>query len=149
MIWRRLLVCDDSTIADLHYIIQIAMGWSDDHLHQFRIHGKRYGIYRIGGISFSDDPNTVRLKDLGLRIKERFLYEYDFTDDWQHLIRVEDILAAIRGPRGAAVGDAEVARVVAQVFEEIDHGSAQTSEARNLRDLVQELADPPKSAGEP
>ena len=80
MIWRRLLVCGDNTIADLHYINQIAMGWSDDHLHQFRIHGKRYGIYRTGGISFSDDPNTVRLKDLGLRIKERFFYEYDFID---------------------------------------------------------------------
>jgi hypothetical protein len=93
MIWRRLLVCGDSTIADLHYIVQIAMGWSDDHLHQFRIHGKRYGIYRIGGIWFSDDPDSVRLKDLGLRINERFFYEYDFTDDWQHLIRVEAILA--------------------------------------------------------
>jgi hypothetical protein len=93
MIWRRLLVCGDNTIADLHYIIQIAMGWSDDHLHQFRIHGKRYGICRIGGISFNDDPNTVRLKDLGLRINERFYYEYDFTDDWQHLIRVEATLA--------------------------------------------------------
>lgn len=50
MIWRRLLVCGDRTIADLHDIVQIAMGWSDDHLHQFRIHGKRYArklkIYR-------------------------------------------------------------------------------------------------------
>ena len=93
MIWRRLLVCGDSTIADLHYIVQIAMGWFDDHLHQFRIHGKRYGITRMGGISFSDDPESVRLKDLGLRINERFVYEYDFTDAWQHQIRVETILA--------------------------------------------------------
>ena len=83
MIWRRLLVCGESTITDLHYIIQISMGWSDDHLHQFRIHGKRYGVARIGGISFSDDPDTVRLKDLGFRINERFIYEYDFTDGWQ------------------------------------------------------------------
>lgn len=63
MIWRRLLVCGDRTIADLHYIVQIAMGWSDDHLHQFRIHGKRYRIVRIGGIRFSDDPDSVRLMD--------------------------------------------------------------------------------------
>ena len=93
MIWRRLLVCGESTITDLHYIIQISLGWSDDHLHQFRIHGKRYGVARIGGISFSDDPDTVRLKDLGFRINERFIYEYDFTDGWQHQIRVEAILA--------------------------------------------------------
>jgi len=93
IIWRRLLIRDGTTIADLHYILQIAMGWSDDHLHQFRSHEKRYGIARIGGILFSDDPNAVRLKDLGLRINERFVYEYDFTDNWQHLIRVEAILA--------------------------------------------------------
>ncbi|MCP4746058.1 MAG: plasmid pRiA4b ORF-3 family protein, partial [Desulfobacteraceae bacterium] len=41
MIWRRLLVHGDSTITDFHYILQIAMGWSDDHLNQFKIHGKR------------------------------------------------------------------------------------------------------------
>jgi len=35
MIWRRLLVCGDNTIADLHYILQISLGWSDDHLHRF------------------------------------------------------------------------------------------------------------------
>jgi hypothetical protein len=94
MIWRRLLVCGDSTIVDLHYIVQLTMGWSDVHLHQFRIHGKRYGIAWMGGSSFSDDPKSVRLTDLGLRINERFVYEYDFTDNWQHQIRVEAILAS-------------------------------------------------------
>jgi len=27
MIWRRLLVCGDSTITDLHYILYISLGW--------------------------------------------------------------------------------------------------------------------------
>jgi hypothetical protein len=93
MIWRRLLIPSDSTISNLHYIFQMAMGWDDEHLHQFRIHGKRYGIAKIGGITFSDDPDSVRLKDLGLRINERFYYEYDLTDGWQHEIRIEAILA--------------------------------------------------------
>lgn len=35
MIWRRLLVKSDSTIEDLHYIIQIAMGWEDIHIHYY------------------------------------------------------------------------------------------------------------------
>jgi hypothetical protein len=39
MIWRRLLLRSDHSIADLHYTIQIAMGWSDSHLHRFHIHG--------------------------------------------------------------------------------------------------------------
>lgn len=44
MIWHRLLVRSDSTIAELHHTLQIAMGWEDAHLHQFIIRGKRYGI---------------------------------------------------------------------------------------------------------
>jgi len=88
-IWRRLLVRSDSAIAGLHYTLQIAMGWDDFHLHQFIIHGKRYGVSKIGGIWFSDDPEQVRLSDLQFRVKARFLYEYDFGDFWQHEIRVE------------------------------------------------------------
>jgi hypothetical protein len=40
MIWRRLLLWSDQSIADLHYTIQIAMDRSDSHLHRFHIHGK-------------------------------------------------------------------------------------------------------------
>jgi len=91
MIWRRLLVRSDSTIADLHATLQLALGWSDEHLHRFVIHGKDYGISRIGGLGFSDDPHRVQLADLGVRLRERFLYEYDFGDGWQHDLRVEAI----------------------------------------------------------
>ena len=45
-IWRRLLVRSDSTIAELHDALQIVFGWSDEHLHQFLIRGKPYGIGR-------------------------------------------------------------------------------------------------------
>jgi hypothetical protein len=68
------------------------MGWTDSHLHHFIIHGKQYGIAQIGGIGFSDDPTQVKLSDLGLRVRERFVYEYDFGDNWQHFLRVEAIL---------------------------------------------------------
>lgn len=91
MIWRRVKIRSDSTIADLHYIIQIAMGWTDSHLHRFIIHGKHYGIAQVGGMWFSDDPRAVKLLDFGWRSRERFLYEYDFGDNWQHQIRVEAI----------------------------------------------------------
>lgn len=67
MIWRRLLVHHTTTIAELHAIIRLAFGWSDDHLHQFLIHGKAYGIAYIGGVRFADDPDTVRLADFRFR----------------------------------------------------------------------------------
>ncbi len=92
MIWRRLLVTSDTTIAQLHGVLQIAMGWEDLHLHQFRIHGKAYGIYRDGGISFADNPHEVTLAAFRLRKGERFVYEYDMGDYWQHDIRVEQVL---------------------------------------------------------
>ena len=59
MVWRRLLLRSDNSIADLHYAIQIAMGWSDSHLNRFRIHAKEYGVAHEGGLTFSDNPERV------------------------------------------------------------------------------------------
>lgn len=89
MVWRRLLLRSDQSIADLHYVIQIAMGWSDQHLNCFRIHGKDYGVAHIGGLSFSDHARHVSLASFRFRIRERFLYEYDYYDHWVHEIRLE------------------------------------------------------------
>ena len=93
LIWRKLLVPDDYSIADLHFILQIAFDWDDWNLHRFFIHGKDYGIYHSGGMSFSDDPYQVRLADFKFRRGEKFLYEYDFFNNWKHLLRIEDILS--------------------------------------------------------
>jgi len=91
-IWRRLLVRSDSTIAQLHDTLQIAFGWTDDHLYRFLIRGKPYGIGRSGGISFDDNPYEVRLCDFHFRTKETWVYEYDLTDWWEHEIRLEEVL---------------------------------------------------------
>jgi hypothetical protein len=92
LIWRRLLVRNDSTVADLHSTLQTALSWSDEHLNRFVIHGREYGVSHDGGIGFRDNPRHVHLADLGLRVGERFLYEYDFTDGWQHDVRVEQLV---------------------------------------------------------
>ncbi|MCH9647723.1 MAG: plasmid pRiA4b ORF-3 family protein [Deltaproteobacteria bacterium] len=92
MIWRRLLVASETTIAQFHHILQVAMGWENFHLHRFTIHGKEYGIRYDGGIGFTDDPWQVRLGDFRLRVNDIFHYEYDFGDSWEHQIRVEEIL---------------------------------------------------------
>src|SRR5690349_5861304 len=94
LIWRRLLIHAETSIADLHYILQLPMGWTDSHLHRFLIHGKEYGIAYDGGLGFADDPKQRRVADFRFRLRERFLYEYDFRDHWQRDIRVEQIVAA-------------------------------------------------------
>lgn len=92
MIWRRIGVRSDSTIADLHYIVQIAMGWKDEHLHQFLIHGVHYGISYPGAGGFINNAHEVKLSQFGWREREKFSYEYDFFSNWKHQIRVEAIL---------------------------------------------------------
>lgn len=89
LIWRRIMVPDTTSIAELHTILQIILEWSDDHLNQFIIHGKSYGVYHIGGMSFKDDPKTVYLKDFQFRLNETFRYEYNFNDGWEFDIRLE------------------------------------------------------------
>lgn len=92
MIWRRLLVRSDSSIADLHHTIQMAMGWEDEYLNQFVIHGKTLGVYHDGGISFSTRARNVFLHDFMFTTNERFLYEYNFFDHWEHEVRIEKLL---------------------------------------------------------
>jgi hypothetical protein len=92
MIWRRLVVPSESTLADLHYAIQIAFAWTDYLLHRFRMRGKEYGIPRRGGPWYSRDARDLQLIDFHFRVNERFLYEYDFTDGWEHQVRIEQFV---------------------------------------------------------
>jgi hypothetical protein len=59
--------------------------------------GPEYGVAHIGGRSFRDDPRGMRLADFGFRHQERFLYEYNSTDSWQHDVRVEHLLPSEPG----------------------------------------------------
>ena len=93
LIWQRVLARAESTIADLHEVLQVAFGWEDMHLNRFEIRGREYGVYRDGGPLFATDAREVRLCDLNLRRLERFVYQYDFGDMWVHDIRLEAMLA--------------------------------------------------------
>ena len=59
LIWRRLLVRNDSTIADMHASLQLVFGWSDEHLNRFVIHGREYGVWHDGGVGFGDNTRHV------------------------------------------------------------------------------------------
>ncbi|HUP59152.1 MAG TPA: plasmid pRiA4b ORF-3 family protein [Thermoanaerobaculia bacterium] len=102
-IWRGIEVRDDITLGRLHRILQDVMGWTDSHLHAFEAGGKRYGIPdREWGDDDTISERRVKLRDLLSSGIERFSYEYDFGDDWQHDIVVEgrfDPEPDIRYPR--------------------------------------------------
>jgi hypothetical protein len=89
-IWRRIKVAD-CTLAELHDLIQLAMGWHDCHMHSFQVGDVYYGNADI------DDPKTIDesgmlLSSLVNAGQEKIRYWYDFGDDWWHTIKVEKAL---------------------------------------------------------
>jgi hypothetical protein len=90
-VWTH-LVTGNTTISLLHEIIQVAMGWDNCHLHQFVIRGKEYGVSYEGGVHFADNPDKIRLAEFRFRPAERFEYQYDFGDNWEHTVTVEKLL---------------------------------------------------------
>ncbi len=93
-IWRRIQV-RDCTLDKLHEHIQTSMGWTNSHLHRFRIGGNQlYGDPLLIEEDFEElqyeDSTITLLSDLLANGKQvRFAYEYDFGDSWQHELLFE------------------------------------------------------------
>ncbi|MBI3913079.1 MAG: plasmid pRiA4b ORF-3 family protein [Chloroflexi bacterium] len=97
-IWRRVQVPSDLPLPRLHGVLQIVMGWTNSHMHQFKMGGH---YYRIPEPEF-DEPNVenarqTRLNQIAPNAKSRFIYEYDFGDGWEHAIVVEKIMPPEKG----------------------------------------------------
>ena len=96
-IWRRVIVPADLTLEDLHIVIQVVMGWANDHLHEFTIDGTAYSGTAPDGSMLEDmdgeDETEYQLGEV-LREKMKFEYLYDFGDSWEHAITVEKIIPA-------------------------------------------------------
>ncbi len=85
------------TLAELHGVVQVAMGWQGYHLHQFVIADVTYGV--DDGEGWGPAPKDERRTRLDTLTGKgtRFTYEYDFGDSWEHDIDVEDVLDAESG----------------------------------------------------
>jgi hypothetical protein len=94
LIWRRVLVPENVTLAKFHIILQGAMGWHGGHLHEYEIGRLHYGIPDDDwpGTEPVIDERQVRLNSLVEAGARRFTYLYDFGDGWEHNIKVEDLV---------------------------------------------------------
>lgn len=91
-IWRRVQVPSDITLAKLHKIIQLAMGWYNCHLHEFEVSGQTYG-QPMPEYDFDVlNEQRIRLNQFVTKEKFKFAYLYDMGDGWDHEILVEKIL---------------------------------------------------------
>ena len=96
-IWRRLLVAGSTPLSVMHDLIQIAMGWTNSHLHHFIAHEQFYGVPDPDfGWDEVLDESRYKLSQLLKREKDSLIYEYDFGDSWRHKITLEKIL--LTGP---------------------------------------------------
>lgn len=115
-VWRRLVVPVNISFAKLHQVIQAAFGWKDYHLHEFYIYGEEKtdisninhsGYHKDGlrpiicligseeDLEYQDDYVKMKLEK-GIRLSKylpaRIKYNYDFGDNWQHYLEVEEII---------------------------------------------------------
>jgi Plasmid pRiA4b ORF-3-like protein len=74
------------TLDDLHEILQVALGWTDSHLHQFRTEETTYAVpFEV----WDDQEREVDERGVPMSsLPKRFVYAYDFGDGWEHEIEV-------------------------------------------------------------
>jgi len=90
-VWRRVQLRADTRLDQLHEILQAALGWENYHLHAFSFGEEEFGPRDPElNLDFSDERQVTlgELTDIGAR----FRYTYDFGDNWEHEILVEDLL---------------------------------------------------------
>ena len=94
LIWRRVLVSGDRSLKKLHDIIQVAVGWQDSHLHMFSALDRSWNYADPRAeMEDADDESRANLRKIAPDVGSKFLYWYDFGDDWMHEVEVDDIKA--------------------------------------------------------
>ena len=91
-IWRQFQAWGDATLAQLHRILQMVMGWENYHLYEFRIGGRIYGDPDLDDEREIIDAKRTRIRNVLSGVGTEFEYEYDFGDDWQHDLLLEAVM---------------------------------------------------------
>jgi hypothetical protein len=92
LIWRRLLVPAAIPLPELHHVLQLAMGWTDSHMHSFTIGDRDFGMGEAGDLeemNMLDERRRTLESVLGEH--RELLYTYDFGDSWEHRITIKPL----------------------------------------------------------
>lgn len=86
-VWRSLLVPSNAHLGWFHAVLQIAMGWTNSHLHQFTFKDKTFADPRFDLYDpLTIDERKCSLDKLLTNSKDPLHYQYDFADSWEHAI---------------------------------------------------------------
>ena len=85
-VWRLLEISGSRTLDEVHDALQIAMGWTDSHLHVFEHpDGRRWAALSAEDDLADGDEAAVTLAEVA---RSALRYEYDFGDSWTHRLEV-------------------------------------------------------------
>ncbi|CAA0138277.1 Uncharacterised protein [Mycolicibacterium vanbaalenii] len=116
-IWRRIDVRSDVTLDFLHQVLQVAFDWTDSHLHRFSLGGDAfardsqqflcpYDVDNDDGWDDDDDgipAAATRLDETLTEAGDLLHYLYDYGDNWELTIRLDQVLPAGSGCAAAVV----------------------------------------------
>jgi hypothetical protein len=98
LIWRRVLVSNQWTLASLHHYLQWVMGWTDTHAHEFHVGAgvvaPDWWIHEVGLDRDTSDYRDERRVSVAAVSRELGVggameYHYDMGDGWRHRIVIE------------------------------------------------------------
>jgi len=97
-IWRRILVPDECTLGDLHYVISYSFCWFQDSSHEFTLGSRTFGPKDKGAPTSREDEHRVFLTQVFKRPGHDMRYVYSLRDEWSVDVRLEGEQAPV--PRG-------------------------------------------------
>jgi hypothetical protein len=114
-IWRRLELASDLRLDDLHRILQAAFEWEGGHLHQFSTSDRTWddgSTADFGGDLFTGSPapereSKTRLNQILTAVGDHLNYVYDFGDNWEHVVMLDEIVEPTPGAPRARVVDGD------------------------------------------
>jgi hypothetical protein len=146
-IWRRVVVRADTSLAELHEILQDVVGWQNYHLWGFTI---GHTLYEAPDPEASGlDATKATLKKLGLEAGATFEYLYDAGDDWLHEVAVEEVLPAdpelaypvcVGGARACPPEDSGGAHRYAEILEILKE--SERADSSEVADWIDESFHP-------
>jgi hypothetical protein len=87
---RRLLISEQASLAQLHAMLQVAFGWSDEHLYTFQIRGWQFGDRsRAIELALTGGAVDIPLAAFAFEINETFRYQYNLFVPWEIDCRIE------------------------------------------------------------
>ena len=92
-----------SKLADM---LIFAMGWTNSHLHSFRVGDKLFGMHVEDWPDEEIDEKNVTVLQV-LRDQRGFFFDYDFGDGWEHEVVIEEMTWSYYGLKFAVCLDGQ------------------------------------------